>query len=48
MAFDFESGIKLMGKPEAIDEHVTVSGQDGDEPVEVTIKDELSNVHGRG
>lgn len=48
MAFDFESGIKLMGKPEAIDEHVTVESQRDDGQVEVTVADRLSTVRGRG
>lgn len=48
MAYDFESGIKLMGKPEAMKKHVTLEGQEDAEPVTVTVKDHLTTVHGRG
>jgi hypothetical protein len=48
MAFDFESGIKVMGKPEAIDEHVTVGSERDDGKVEVIVADRLTTVHGRG
>ena len=48
MAYDFESGIKLFGKPDAIRDHVEVSAGALDGPSTVTVTDEISSVHARG
>lgn len=48
MAYEFDSGIKVMGTPEAMKEHVEVDGKDPEEPSTVTVRDRMSNVHARG
>jgi hypothetical protein len=48
IAYDFASGIKVVGRPEAMREHVEVEeGDDGSGSV-VTITDELTRVHASG
>ncbi|MDO8184657.1 nucleoid-associated protein [Conexibacter sp. JD483] len=46
VAYGFESGIQLMGKPEAMDEHVTFGEKEGDTS-RVIIKDRIVDVGSR-
>jgi hypothetical protein len=48
MAFDFDSGIKLFGAPEAIDEHVEIESDADQQSVAVTVRDGLNQIHSRG
>jgi hypothetical protein len=47
LAYNFESGIKLMGQPEAMKQHVRVD-QPADGTARVTIEDEIVAVRARG
>jgi hypothetical protein len=47
VAYDFASGIKVVGRPEAMREHVEVEERDPGGSV-VTITDELTRVHASG
>jgi hypothetical protein len=47
LAYNFESGIKLVGPPEAMDEHVRIVAQDA-ENATVIIEDEIKTIRARG
>jgi hypothetical protein len=48
LAYNFESGIRLFGKPEAMDAHVTVENAGDGTAAKVTIEDQLEAVRARG
>jgi hypothetical protein len=47
VAYGFESGIKLVGSPDAMDNHVEISTADGT-GTRVTVTDEITKMHGSG
>lgn len=48
MAIDFDSGIKLFGNPEAMNEHVDIGAQQDDGSTTVTVTDQVNKIHARG